>query len=1031
MNNICKLYIWIFCFLCPLFLHAQDYNKKDVDQRIDEFVGKGWYSNASNLMVEFATYALNNKDSLTSLEYQLRNTQFVDKHLDSLKVHGLTPEIYFSNYAMVIFLQRELGYKTEAIKTYLQIYPKIQKYLPSSLPFYTDFIASTLGSCTDSEYFDSIYCLQKTLDIIKSERPNKQNVTWYNTFCNSFYMNRFYNEIQRINGDPIFIRDYTQDIINWHNLNSDYIQKLDTLFYKREILEYELSYIDLLISNAGSISAQWNENARAISIYNTAIESLKPLLSLNDTLSQKVAMCYANIAKEYYQMGDNVHCKEYSDLGYKYLFHHKEDFDYCQILAQLAQNAFNTNMRQFASKLKLEEFATREKLGWKVNLSDWLVYFMYVIDDNPKAVIDRKDIVYRTSSRLENMPNFYSDLGKAYSLLMKQHPEYKDSADYYFTLADSVIESNKKRFEADDYIIGNLNNNIANHLLRLGNLVDAYTFAMKAYNSFYRPGSYKYAKVAFISCMLHDANSIHQYLPKYYYELEEEMCKMLPVNGTIERGNYLLNGNTSFFQVPEWCYYNPTDTTCLGIAYDNVLFQKGLTLQYESSSVLVNGDSDLLAYKRNLDLARDSIYRIQDEQRRFLALTEYEQKERKFLQAVDEKQLKVHWRDIQRTLRNNECCVEFIKFTKNQYTWMPSVVTKSHYMALVLDKAHEYPTLVDLFDEDELNDLYYFQPKSYGNEVGSDIYNKVWGKLSPFIDNKKEVFFSPMGLLNLINIEMLTDSTGVTACEKYNLNRVSSTKQLLSLRQNEQIHSIVTFGGIDYKKADEHSTLMDSLNTRGNWSFLSGSVKEVQSIEKTLSKDSISVRTVTGKNATEKSFKALDGTDISVIHIASHGFYITPAKRANIPYYTRSNDTRSIQDEMFYSGLIMSGGQKAWENGTFSLSADDGILSSYEISKMDLHNVKLVVLSACESGLGDNLYDGIYGLQRAFKKAGVQSLLMSLWKIDDVSTADFMSLFYKNIAVGQSLQDSYRLTISEMRTKYKDPYFWASFVLLD
>lgn len=1031
MNNICKLYIWIFCFLCPLFLHAQDYNKKDVDQRIDEFVGKGWYSNASNLMVEFATYALNNKDSLTSLEYQLRNTQFVDKHLDSLKVHGLTPEIYFSNYAMVIFLQRELGYKTEAIKTYLQIYPKIQKYLPSSLPFYTDFIASTLGSCTDSEYFDSIYCLQKTLDIIKSERPNKQNVTWYNTFCNSFYMNRFYNEIQRLNGDPIFIRDYTQDIINWHNLNSDYIQKLDTLFYKREILEYELSYIDLLISNAGSIGAQWNENARAISIYNTAIESLKPLLSLNDTLSQKVAMCYANIAEEYYQMGDNVHCKEYSDLGYKYLFHHKEDFDYCQILAQLAQNAFNTNMRQFASKLKLEEFATREKLGWKVNLSDWLVYFMYVIDDNPKAVIDRKDIVYRTSSRLENMPNFYSDLGKAYSLLMKQHPEYKDSADYYFTLADSVIESNKKRFEADDYIIGNLNNNIANHLLRLGNLVDAYTFAMKAYNSFYRPGSYKYAKVAFISCMLHDANSIHQYLPKYYYELEEEMCKMLPVTGTIERGNYLLNGNTSFFQVPEWCYYNPTDTTCLGIAYDNVLFQKGLTLQYESSSVLVNGDSDLLAYKRNLDLARDSIYRIQDEQRRFLALTEYEQKERKFLQAVDEKQLKVHWRDIQRTLLNNECCVEFIKFTKNQYTWMPSVVTKSHYMALVLDKAHEYPTLVDLFDEDELNDLYYFQPKSYGNEVGSDIYNKVWGKLSPFIGNKKEVFFSPMGLLNLINIEMLTDSTGTAACEKFNLHRVSSTKQVLSLRQDEQILSIVTFGGIDYKKAEEHSTLMDSLNTRGNWSFLSGSVKEVQSIEKTLSKDSVSVMAVTGRNATEKSFKALDGTDVSVIHIASHGFYINPAKRSTIPYYTRSNDTQSIQDEMFYSGLIMSGGQKAWESGTFSLAADDGILSSYEIAKLDLHNVKLVVLSACESGLGDNLYDGIYGLQRAFKKAGVQSLLMSLWKIDDASTAEFMSIFYKNIAEGQALQESYSHTVTEMREKYKDPYFWASFILLD
>lgn len=102
------------------------------------------------------------------------------------------------------------------------------------------------------------------------------------------------------------------------------------------------------------------------------------------------------------------------------------------------------------------------------------------------------------------------------------------------------------------------------------------------------------------------------------------------------------------------------------------------------------------------------------------------------------------------------------------------------------------------------------------------IYNKVWGKLARYINNKKEVYFSPMGLLNLINIEMLTDSTGTTACERYNLHRVSSTKQVMALKQCEQIHSIITFGGIDYKKAEEHSGLMDSLNTRGNWSFLSG-----------------------------------------------------------------------------------------------------------------------------------------------------------------------------------------------------------------
>lgn len=210
-------------------------------------------------------------------------------------------------------------------------------------------------------------------------------------------------------------------------------------------------------------------------------------------------------------------------------------------------------------------------------------------------------------------------------------------------------------------------------------------------------------------------------LPNYYYEFESELCKILPVLGSVESSLFLKNGSVRFYAIPEWCFYNPTDTTCLGIAYDNALFQKGLTLRYESSSIFVNDNPSLLAYKKSLDVARDSIYKIRDEQQRFLALTEYEQKERKFLRAIDEKQLKIHWRDIHRTLSKDECCIEFVRFTKNKFTWMPEGKTMSHYMALVLDKVHAYPILVDLFDEDELNDLYNLQPKSYENEFGAYI----------------------------------------------------------------------------------------------------------------------------------------------------------------------------------------------------------------------------------------------------------------------------------------------------------------------
>ena len=127
----------------------------------------------------------------------------------------------------------------------------------------------------------------------------------------------------------------------------------------------------------------------------------------------------------------------------------------------------------------------------------------------------------------------------------------------------------------------------------------------------------------------------------------------------------------------------------------------------------------------------------------------------------------------------------------------------------------------------------------------------------------------------------------------------------------------------------------------------------------------------------------------------------------------------------------MSGGQSTWADSTFIAEKDDGILTSYEISKLDLHNVELIVLSACETGLGDNLYDGIFGLQRAFKKAGAKSILMSLWCVSDQATSEYMELFYGFLSSRYSIQESYKRTVSAMKKKYEDPYYWAAFVLLD
>ena len=323
------------------------------------------------------------------------------------------------------------------------------------------------------------------------------------------------------------------------------------------------------------------------------------------------------------------------------------------------------------------------------------------------------------------------------------------------------------------------------------------------------------------------------------------------------------------------------------------------------------------------------------------------------------------------------------------------------------------------------------QPKSYDNEIGLTLYSKIWGKLEQYIDGNNIVFFSPMGLLNLINVELLTDSTGMTAAERFNLYRVSSTRNLLTRDDNRVFHSVAMFGGVDYEKAQEYNEMLVSMNTRGNWAYLQNTLLEVKQIEDLLKGSSIDVATHTGSFATEGAFKQLDGTQANVVHIASHGYYIPQTQRTSVPYFSNSESTANIQDELFYSGLILSGGQKAWADSTFKPDNNDGILTAYEISKLDLHNVNLVVLSACETGLGDNLFDGIFGLQRAFKKAGASSILMSLWKIDDRATLEYMSLFYEKLVEGYSKHDAYISTVLTMKERCPDANYWASFVLLD
>ena len=136
---------------------------------------------------------------------------------------------------------------------------------------------------------------------------------------------------------------------------------------------------------------------------------------------------------------------------------------------------------------------------------------------------------------------------------------------------------------------------------------------------------------------------------------------------------------------------------------------------------------------------------------------------------------------------------------------------------------------------------------------------------------------------------------------------------------------------------------------------------------------------------------------------------------------------------MARSGLLLAGVEQKWFGMDEPDPANDGILTALEIANMDLHGLELVALSACETGKGDVLGDGVFGLQRGFKKAGARTLLMSLWSVDDLATQTMMTAFYEELVNGSSRRKAFHKAQNRLRAdaRFSDPIYWASFIMLD
>ena len=382
--------------------------------------------------------------------------------------------------------------------------------------------------------------------------------------------------------------------------------------------------------------------------------------------------------------------------------------------------------------------------------------------------------------------------------------------------------------------------------------------------------------------------------------------------------------------------------------------------------------------------------------------------------------LKVSAKDIQSKLRPNDIAVEFVDYRIGKDSTM--------YAALVMSPDWEHVRFLPLIEAREIPN------------ISDNLTDKIWKPILEIAGNNvKDIYFSPTGLLYQLPIESHTLSDGRTMGEAYRMHRLSSTRWIALNTDNDKGRDVIVYGGLAYNASvsemqqdamrypqvgQTRSTKPQMRGVVSELDYLPGTKTEAEAIVKTINTAHVKglhADLMLGKDGTETSFKSLDGQYKQIVHIATHGFY---------------NTDNTASDPLSRCGLFFAGADNALQGETIPPDTDDGILTAQEISSLDLRGLNLVALSACQTGEGEITADGVFGLQRGFKKAGAQSILMSLWPVNDAATSLLMTEFYKNwIANGRNKHDALEQAKQAVRSHkekgWDDPKYWAAFILLD
>jgi CHAT domain-containing protein len=487
-------------------------------------------------------------------------------------------------------------------------------------------------------------------------------------------------------------------------------------------------------------------------------------------------------------------------------------------------------------------------------------------------------------------------------------------------------------------------------------------------------------------------------------------------------------------------------------AYNNLLFTKSLSLkgtQKRKQAFLKSNDPSIIKlyeewiekkqelirqYRRAEENSSDAKSLVDKEQLKKMQEEVNHLENELALKAKDfKKYLKItppDWKTIRDQLKDDEAAVEMVRFQWRDQLYYSDT---SYYAAYIITRKSVYPEVVYLPDlADDLDNRYY---KLYQNIIkfkltDKELYKHYWQPIKEQLKGIKKIYFSPDGIYHLINMSTLTNpETGLYLLDEMDIRYTTSSIDVQNTLPDADIKTAVLIGRPDYNMetnpknviALSDETTRSFVRTfRGNSvSDLPGTEEEVRTIKKEMDKSGVSVNFYIHDQATEQQVYKLHSPD--VLHIATHGYWSEIGHAATDGY--------RVFNAMVNSGLLLSGVVNYYNSEEY-LDTYDGILTAYEAQNLDLENTSLVVLSACETSLGQmDAGEGIYGLQRAFRAAGAKSIMTSLWKVDDEATKEFMIIFYQNLLKTKNKFQAFASAQRAVREKYPSPYFWGAFIL--